>query len=103
MRRAALVLSLAAPAPVLAVDDDPYGISQWPPDPEFTALTNHLTSCYNALALRYQAVGRTDGPPGPSFVFPYNDYLQLGLAIDSLCSRYGLLEKTILFRIIQVI
>lgn len=79
---------LAALAAGTSRGDDPYGISQWPPDAEFTALTNHIQACYSALALRFQVAGRTDLPDAPSYVFPYDDYLRMGQAVDRLCGSF---------------
>jgi len=68
---------------------DPYGISQWPSDPDFTALTNHIGACYQAVCQRYLSAGvTTNSVPVPTFVFPYQDYANLAAAIDNVCGAY---------------
>ncbi|MDD5705615.1 MAG: hypothetical protein PHR35_06795 [Kiritimatiellae bacterium] len=68
---------------------DRYGIADWPDEPEWRALTNHLQACYLAVRMRCEAAGG-DGSAlaKPTFVFPYSDYLSLAAAIEGLCSAY---------------
>ena len=84
---AILALSLTwLPQPAFA---DDWQVSQWPQEPGWVVITNHLTACYNAVCQRYQAVGVSPSSvPGPSFVYIYNDYLALGQALDSISSSY---------------
>jgi hypothetical protein len=84
---AILALSLAwLSQPAIA---DNWQVSQWPQESAYQAITNHLTACYNAVCLRYQAAGADPSHvSAPSFVYIYNDYQALGGAIDDLCSHY---------------
>ena len=80
-------LGLAGAAATTRADTPVY--ADWPQEPEWVTLTNHLQWCYDALVERYEAAGKSSVlVHEPGFVVPYADYVELARDIDSIATNY---------------
>ncbi len=66
--------------------------TNWPADPEWVALSNHIAWCFQQVAVRYAILG-CENPPTPVFDCPAQDYAILTNEVDLLASVFWFVDK----------